>query len=377
MQVHTGGRLDVSVLRDAAAFGALEGEWDELYRHSPAASPFQSWAWLYSWWESYGKDYDLRLVAVRADGVLVGLLPMMLERGRAFRKLLFVGTGLTDYNDVLARGGWEARVAEAAQWALWGMGGWSVVELQELRPAAAAWGLFHGWRGPKRSFRQSVSPTLEVKPWDELLASVSKNLRAAARKTLRKIEEDGVRRQPAGSAGAENAAKRWVALHRESWQGRDISPEHMTAEFESHLVKAASRMVDRGLATITEFWRDEEVIISFLWVLGTDSIGVHLVGATQEALRRYTVSSLFVWDGVRIASERNSTYLDTLRGEEPYKLRWNPRMVPNHRVVLGRGRLFFGLYTGYRSLRATARGYARSEDTPRWLGTILNRLRGG
>src|SRR3712207_4619735 len=127
MQVHTGGRLEVSVLREAGEFEALEEEWDDLYRHSPAASPFQSWAWLYSWWESYGRDYDLRLVAVRADNVLVGLLPMMLERGRAFRRLLFVGTGLTDYNDALVRGGWEARVAEAGARALWGLGGWHVV----------------------------------------------------------------------------------------------------------------------------------------------------------------------------------------------------------------------------------------------------------
>ena len=85
---------------------------------------------------------------MRAGGLLVGLLPMMLERDRAFRRLLFVGTGLTDYNDALVRGGWEARVTEAAGWALWGMGGWHMVELQELRPGAAAWGLFRGWGGP-------------------------------------------------------------------------------------------------------------------------------------------------------------------------------------------------------------------------------------
>jgi hypothetical protein len=54
MQLRHDGRLEVSVLRDAAAFGALEEEWDELHRSAPAATPFQSWACLYSWWESYG-----------------------------------------------------------------------------------------------------------------------------------------------------------------------------------------------------------------------------------------------------------------------------------------------------------------------------------
>src|SRR5918998_610045 len=101
--------LEVAVLEDASKFAALEEEWRDLYDDSPLATPFQSWAWLYSWWEHYGQRYELRLVVVKdGTGLLVGLLPLMLRRRRGLGLLLFVGTGLTDHLDALARAGREA-----------------------------------------------------------------------------------------------------------------------------------------------------------------------------------------------------------------------------------------------------------------------------
>lgn len=375
MKLFHDGSLEAEVLEDGRDFVALEDEWDDLYRNAPLTTPFQSWAWLYSWWESYGEDYELKIIVIRADGVLVGLLPMMLERNRGFGKLLFIGTGLTDYNDVLVRRGWEAPVSEAGKRVLEQMNGWRVVELQELRPAAAAWDLFRGWEGPKMSLRQSICPAIAVRPWDEMLASVSRNLRKSTRRTLSKVDAEGLRLRQAEPADTGRTARRCVALHRKSWQDRSIAQDHTTGRFESHLTRAASRMTGRDLGAISEFWRDGEVVVSCFYVFGKDFVGTYLMGANQEALQRYQVSSLCFWNGANIARGRNCAYLDTLRGEEPYKLRWDPERVPNHRVVLGRGRLSFGIYAGYRSLRTRARQYANSEDTPRWLKTAMNWLR--
>ena len=97
MSARRNSLLRTEVLRSAGEFAALEEEWEDLYRNSPRATPFQSWAWLYSWWEFYGEGYELRLITARDDeGLLIGLAPLMLERGLGLRKLLFVGTGLTD-----------------------------------------------------------------------------------------------------------------------------------------------------------------------------------------------------------------------------------------------------------------------------------------
>jgi CelD/BcsL family acetyltransferase involved in cellulose biosynthesis len=63
-------RAEVTIVENTKTFAALEGEWDDLYRNSPRATPFQSWAWLYSWWEFYGEGWEKRVAeaATRALG---------------------------------------------------------------------------------------------------------------------------------------------------------------------------------------------------------------------------------------------------------------------------------------------------------------------
>src|SRR5918995_1592468 len=183
----------VMIIDDVQRFAALEEEWAELHHHSPQATPFQSWAWLYSWWEFYGEGNELWLMTVRNDqGLLVGAVPLMLERSFGLSRLLFVATGPTDYLDVLVREGWADRVLEALVQTLKQMSSsWQVVDLQQLRPDAVAWGICELWAGPQLNTWQDGCPIIEVKPHEELLSSLSKNLRRTVRHSLRRAEADG------------------------------------------------------------------------------------------------------------------------------------------------------------------------------------------
>jgi CelD/BcsL family acetyltransferase involved in cellulose biosynthesis len=363
--------LDVSVLEDGKAFAALEEEWEELYRDCPAATPFQSWAWLYSWWEHYGEGNELCIVAVRSGGLLVGILPFMIQRRFGVKRLLFIGTGVTDYLDLLAREGWEREVAEAGVRVLRRLGPWQVADLLELRPEAIAWGLFSRWDGPRIQRWQVNCLMIDTKPWDELLMTVSRNLRKTARRAMRRAEEDGVRHKLVKAEDAEEAARRLVALHREAWQGKEIDPNNLTETYESHMVAAARRMTSRRLGGIGEFHRGREVIASHFLVFGRNFIGTHTLGATQETMERYQISSLEVWSLVNTALDRSYDYVNLLRGEEPYKVRWSNRMVPNHRMILGQRLLPWSLYTGYRILRSKY-----PDGISRKFGGVISQLKG-
>jgi CelD/BcsL family acetyltransferase involved in cellulose biosynthesis len=364
------------VLRDAADFASLEREWDDLYHHSPRATPLQSWAWLYSWWESSGAGYELRLVTVReGEGLLVGLLPLMLERRWGFGRLLFVGNGKSTYLDMLVREGWEGAVVEAGAATLERMDSWQVADLQDLRPQAAAWDLFRNWAGLRACAYQAYCTLVEAKPWDELLASVSKSLRRVSRQTLRWAEAEGARWEFAEPAAAEQAAARMVALNREQWRERwqDISPEHWTQTFETHLQTAARRMTSYGLGGISEFRRGEDTILSTFLLFGRDSVGFYMVGADREALRQCTYSSLIVWDMLNIAGDRTLPYIDLFAGDEAYKLRWNPTMIYKYRIILSRNLAHWSDYAGYLVWRSQAVRYAMSEDSPEWAREAAHR----
>jgi CelD/BcsL family acetyltransferase involved in cellulose biosynthesis len=370
--------LKTEVLRSAGEFAALEEEWEDLHRQCPRATPFQSWAWLFSWWEAYGEDYELRLVTVRdSRGLLVGLAPLMLKHRLGLSKLLFVGTGPTDYLDVLIRERWEDQVSEVLARTLRQIDSWQVADLHQLRPGAASWDICRHWEGPQIRAWQDGFPVVDVRSWDELLQSLSSNLRSTVRRALRRFEADGGRCELAGVDDAEAAAKRLVTISREQWQDRwlDTGPEHWTSRSEYLIVAAARRMTNRELGGISEFWQDGEVIISDFWVAGRDFIGTYMLGASREALQRYQWSSLYIWDALNIARTKNCSYLDLLRGEEPYKLRWSSRISPSHRLILGRNLAFWAPYAGYHALRSKARRYVQSEGAPGWIGGAVTEAR--
>ena len=372
-------RLDAAVLRNTADFASLHAEWDELYESCPRATPFQSWAWLYSWWGVYGEGrYELRLVTVReAGGLLVGLLPLMVHRGR----LLLVGGDLmTPYKDVVVREGWEEEVARAGAQALKGLGGWRVADLQELRPEAAAWDVFGEWEGLKTSVPTTGYVLIRAHSWEGLLSSLSGNLRGSARRTLRRAEQDGVRCEPASSEDAERAARRLVALHRELWRGRRIAPEHLTARYEAFMAVAARRMTARGIGRISEFRRDDAVVASQFLVFDKDFAGVYVIGASQEASRRYLFMALCNWDAMNVAGSKGSAYVSWMDGTSRDKLRWASEVVTSRRAILGRRRAFWVPYAGYyilrdryNALRSEAQRYVHSDDAPRWIKRATER----
>jgi CelD/BcsL family acetyltransferase involved in cellulose biosynthesis len=374
LSTHLSKLLKTEVFRSAGEFAALEEEWEALYHDSAQATPFQSWAWLYSWWESYGENYELRLVTVRDDrGLLVGVAPLMLKKRLGFSKLLFVGTGPTDYLDVLIREGWEGQVSEVLVRTVGELDSWHVADLQQLHPDAAAWGICRHWNGPQLRLWQDGFPVVEVRPSNEMLQSMSSNLRSTVRRSLRRFEAGGGRCELASVDDAEVAAKRLVTISREQWQERwlETGPEHWTSRSESLIVAAARRMIARELGGISEFWRGGEVIISDFWVSGRDFIGTYMLAASREAHQRYQWSSLYIWDALNIARSKNLSHLDLLRGEEPYKLRWSSRISPSHRLILGRNLAYWAPYAGYHALRLKAKRYLRSESAPRWVGGAL------
>src|SRR5690348_13692008 len=90
----------VELIRDDQALIALRPEWDALWRRVPSATPFQSPAWVLSWWDQFG-TFRPRVAAFRAGGRLAALLPLYVLDEGAERKLLPIGVGLADYFDAL------------------------------------------------------------------------------------------------------------------------------------------------------------------------------------------------------------------------------------------------------------------------------------
>jgi CelD/BcsL family acetyltransferase involved in cellulose biosynthesis len=76
--------LRVEVIRDATGFDALEAEWDALVERAQIEHPFVRYDWVRTWWECFGADRELYVLAVRSNARLVALLPLMRTRSRMY-----------------------------------------------------------------------------------------------------------------------------------------------------------------------------------------------------------------------------------------------------------------------------------------------------
>ncbi|MHA6763528.1 GNAT family N-acetyltransferase [Streptacidiphilus sp. PAMC 29251] len=221
------GLRTVQLIRDAKGFDALAADWDGLVDRCSSATPFQSHAWLSSWWHSYGKPGRLRLLTVRQDGVLVAAAPLMLRRLPA-PQLVPIGGGLSDFLDVLLDDDLAEQIAPVLARALAERlrltRPWAVLDLRELRPDAAAHRLAAHWPGAVLRFPDSLCQHLPGVPMDEVLARLPGRTAQRSRAKLRKLDSAGVETSLVPAEGVPQALAELLALHELQWRGRGVTP---------------------------------------------------------------------------------------------------------------------------------------------------------
>lgn len=101
------GSVAAEVVSDAARLEGLASEWEALLRGSGTDELMLSPSWLVPWWAVFGSlgGRALRTLAIRREGNLVGLVPLLrrvhwYRPGIPFRRLEMLGTGEAESDEV-------------------------------------------------------------------------------------------------------------------------------------------------------------------------------------------------------------------------------------------------------------------------------------
>ncbi|MFJ2649077.1 GNAT family N-acetyltransferase [Streptomyces sp. NPDC087420] len=362
----SGSVFTTELVRDIDGFAALAPAWNDLYRRSRTATPFQSHAWLHSWWLSYGTPGRLRVVLVRRGGVLIAAAPLMLIH-RPFPVLIQLGGSISDFSDVLLDDSCADAAAAALAKALARAARTAVIDLREVRPGAAAERVHACWPGTRRQLADSPCLELPAVPMDELLGRLASARAQRARAKLRKLDALGIEERIVPEDEIPGAVERLLELHRLQWQGRGVTPEHLSTRFAAHLTRSVRSMVEQGDAMITEFRLAGELVASDLTLMSSQLAGGYLYGADPVLrAKKVDVAMMLLRTCARQISASGRTTLSMLRGNEPYKHHWRPDTVCNQRFLLARTYLTPWLHL--LAARAAGRGRAAA---------LVKRLRRG
>lgn len=316
---------------------ALRPAWEELLSNYPLATTFSTWEWLSSWWNCFGKNRRLLVLAMFDSDRLVGLAPLSISTERLgwfwFRVLRLMGDGSNDSDnlDLPALPGYERVFAQSVLTFLrLHRREWDICKLDTLPPTSPGVSCLVELLGSSSwTFSKRLSDTSAVALPDSwalysqiLLSEDRKNL---ARYTRRLHTRNSVRIYRCSDASyLPVCLDALFRLHQGRWRNVGQSGTFSSPERRDFYVQLSRTLLARG-------WLE-------LWILELD----REIAAVQFAFRyRDRVFQLqegydhrrssdrlgFVLRGhvLKHLIEENVRTYDFLGGEDPHKKRWGAR----------------------------------------------------
>ena len=310
--------------------------WDSLLAVSRLRSPFLSWTWQAHWAAAFAPDRRLEVRRVTdGDGELVAVLPLY-EAAPGTRELIG-GADVSDYLDLLARAGHEedawtallqSRAAERDRWLLHAVPAASPTV--RLLPALSG-----SCSQTVTVEREERCPVLSLpSSWDAYLASLSGKHRHELTRKIRRFDRevpDGrvVLVHTAADVGARLGD--FLALHRASRAGK---AKFMDARMEAFFRAAIPALAARDGVRLWLLEAGAEPVASFICLEWDDTVGLYNSGFSP-ARAALSPGLVLLSHVIRDAIARHRTRFDFLRGEERYKLEFEPQLEDVYRVEIG------------------------------------------
>lgn len=328
------GGFDIEEVSDRLGLEELGPEWDSLFDECPFATPFQSPAWLLPWTRHLGEGRPF-VLALRRNGTLSALAPLMLSGG----ELAFMGTGISDYLDVLALPGAEDEAASSVfEYLLRKSEKWKRCSLRELRPGSPLLSADapHGLRASRSAGEVCLTVPLPDRA-EELGRRGPRSGKNGSKRTRRMLEESGDLLVGTATPGALSGfLDSFFSLHAMRWRALGGTGVLNGNEIRSFHREAASGLLDKGILRLYRMrYRGADFAALYAFV-HRGRMYAYLNGF-DPAFLRFSPGAHILRRAVEDAIREGAGELDFLRGAEPYKYAWGPEERSNSTLVIGHG----------------------------------------
>jgi CelD/BcsL family acetyltransferase involved in cellulose biosynthesis len=297
--------------------GALTAEWEEL-ANSVTAEPWVRPGWVEPWWEAFGAG-GLRILALRRDGRLAGVLPLMEDDG----VVRSTSNWHTPEFGLLAA---QEELADLAQ---------ALVELRPRRiwfafvdpgdagiAACRAAAEAAGYRTLERTLEESPYVSTEG-GWDAYRDGLGRKLASELRRRRRRLDEEG-RFSFEVADGREQLPgllDEGFAVEAAGWKGEQskaISSRSETLAFYRNVAEWAAERDWLRLA----FLRLDGRPFAFDFCIEADGIHYLLKTGFDPAYGRFAPGMILRYEMLARAFSIGLRSYEFLGADEPWKLQW-------------------------------------------------------
>jgi CelD/BcsL family acetyltransferase involved in cellulose biosynthesis len=335
-------RLFLRVLRGSQELADNRAAWTEL----AGEQPFASWEWIAAWWQVYSPSREaVVLVAQDETGRWRGLFPLCIERSRYWGRVLVNmagGRACSDHVRPMIAPGFESRVlALFASWldqhasaGTFDLVDWDGVDAGD--PAVTSLCDSLAQTGFARHDLPQESSWIAPLPgdWAAFEMSVNKGFRRKLQKARRNEQLPGV--EILRLQTPSEIRQHWptlIRLHEARRESLDQAGCFQEPGFSEFLLAALGQMAERRRASVLLASYEGRPFGMVILLFGGDRAYLYQSGF-DPAQRRLEPGHLVLTAALRQAIEKGQSHFDFLRGDEPYKARWNAEPQPLVRVRL-------------------------------------------
>ena len=330
--------IRIEAITGQQSFLDLEPVWNEVAEAAGLDHPFLEYAWVHTWWESFGAGSTLHVLVLRAGDRPIAIAPLIVTPIRMWgikvRRLGFFYNAHVPRADFLI-----AERREEVYRAIWAYLSrnrfWDLLQLcqlaegcqtlEEMPKLAAA--------GQCRTgvWASDASPYLPLGPsWDEYFASLATKHRSNLRNRFKRLKAEGpVEMETMVSAeGLAEGVEAGLGLEAAAWKGAAetaIRCDGATSRFYSMLAGCAAERGWLGL----HFLRAGETRIAFDYSLSYKNRVYLLKVGYDPAYARFSPSNLLLYLVLQNAFERGVAEYEFLGADADWKLCW-ARQVKRH-----------------------------------------------
>jgi len=312
--------LATELITTAADLSALAPAWDALWRRSPESTPFQSPQWLLPWLTHFGAGGEVATVATREGEGLTSIAPLYVLREDDESLGLLLGTGVSDYLDVLGDGAAALDALHTIDCQLW--------DLQQLRPSSTLLSTALPEGLAEHVEDQEPCPVLRIEGLESLLSThARKKLRYYGR-SLARLGEVGV--EEATEDNLDALLETLYVLHAARWRRRNLPGVLADAATQQFHREVARNFLRAGALRMYATRVEGRIVAVFYGFAHGGTVYYYLSGYEPE-LEKLSIGTLIVAHALERAILDGATTFDFLRGAEEYKYAWGASDRMNRR----------------------------------------------
>jgi CelD/BcsL family acetyltransferase involved in cellulose biosynthesis len=308
----------------------LRGDWCELVGLDPTATPFQAWEWQSIWFSHFARSKKPHIWTLYEGNDLVGLMPLVEVRS-PWRALRPMGVGPSDYLQPIAGPGYAEKVAGELSGHFVELSKTRMVDFHQLRETLPLAKTLSGM-----ALNQATCLVLDLPAsYDEYLKTLGRSLRYDVKRLEKPPFTEGKAKiVPVEPSQTKNAIDFFFEAHKKRWSKRGLPGAFLGGRIQDFHRDWAVIACERGWLWMS-LLELEGQLVGAIYAMRFGKACYFYQSGFDPSKSSMSPGTLLVAHTIRRAIEEGLSSFDFMRGDEPYKRRWQPQhSYKNLRILL-------------------------------------------